>query len=74
MPVFTKDTSEKKEPTVRLELVYDDGIVTVQDADEDWSVISFKFVGGKLKFFRHSSIDDTRYALDSDGNIEETPE
>ena len=60
---------------VRLRLFSKDGIVTVEDADKEWNIVSFKLDDdNKLVMLRHDHVEDQNYNTDEDGRIVEVPE
>lgn len=70
-------SEQKPEEHIELRLTTDsDGIVAVQDQN-DYYVVGFKVVDGKVSLARYSSLPDDKYNVEEDNNgfrIAETEE
>lgn len=65
----------ESEEVIELRLVKNEsGELVVEDAREDWSVVGFRIVDGKIKLIRYTSIEDENYSINKDGQIEEVEE
>jgi hypothetical protein len=73
MKVQIAKPKEAEEPKVSLEFSEEDDEVFVKD-EEGWVIVGFRVVGGKIKLFKYSGIDDERFATDKKGRILETAE